>query len=254
MNVLDLFSGIGAFSLVLERAGMRTVAFCESDPFKRAVLAKHWPGTAIFDDVRTLTRDRLDALGHAIDGICGGFPCQNVSIAATVHGGDNGLDGDQSGLWFEYLRLIKELRPKFAAIENVDRLAGNGLDRVLRSLAKIRYDAQWDTLPGWLVGAPQARPRIWIVAYPAGQRMEGLFESVRAFADGSRRQGGTPHLLDIARAALVGSDCFPQPLLRGMDDRPPHWVDRVHACGDAVIPQIPEAIGRAIMSARKETP
>jgi DNA (cytosine-5)-methyltransferase 1 len=245
VNVLDLFSGIGGFSLGLERAGMRTIAFCEIDAFKRSVLARHWPDVCCHDDVRSLAST---ALPH-VDVIAGGFPCQNVSIAAAVHGGDSGLDGEQSGLWSEYFRLIKEIRPKFAIIENVDRLAGHGLDRVLRSLAAIRYDAQWDTLPGWLVGVPQARPRIWIVAYPAGKRMEGLFARVRALADGSRWPGGPAHLLDIADAAIIGSDRFPQPLLRGMDDRPTNWVDRVHACGDAVIPQIPEAIGRAILAA-----
>lgn len=247
MNVLDLFSGIGGFSLGLERAGMRTVAFCESDAFKRSVLARHWPDVPCHDDVRRLVVGNLPNFNI----IAGGFPCQNVSIAAIPHGGGTGLDGDQSGLWFEFHRLIKDARPEFAIIENVDRLAGNGLDRVLRSLAAIGYDAQWDTLPGWIVGAPQARRRIWIVAYPAGERMEGLFESVRALAAGSRWPGGSAHLFDIARVALVGTDRFPQPLLRGMDDRPADWVDRVHACGDAVIPQIPEIIGRAILAAQE---
>lgn len=251
MNVLDLFSGIGGFSLGLERAGMRTVAFCESDAFKRRVLARHWPSIACYDDIRTLSGQRLwdDGNTVSIQVICGGFPCQNVSIAAAVHGGDSGLDGEQSGLWFEYLRLIKDLRPLFALIENVDRLPGDGLDRVLRSLAAIGYDAQWDTLPGWLVGAPQARGRTWIIAYPAGQRMEGLFKSIRSRAAGQRWPGGPANLFDVARSPFAGSDCFPQPLLRGVDDRPADWVDRVHACGDAVVPQIPEIIGRAILAA-----
>lgn len=249
MNVLDLFSGIGGFSLGLERAGMRTVAFCESNEFKQSIIARHWPGLPIFSDIRTLTQGRIDALGLTVDGLCGGFPCQNVSIASTVHGGNTGLDGEQSGLWGEYFRLIKEIRPKFAIIENVDRLTGDGLDRVLRSLASIRYDAQWDTLRGWLVEAPQERPRIWIVTYPSGKRMEGLFESVRSGTAGSRWPGGSADLLDFASAPFVNRDCIPQPLLRGVDDRPANWVDRVHACGDAVIPQFPELIGRAIIAA-----
>lgn len=248
MNVLDLFSGIGGFSLGLERAGMRTVAFCEIDPFCRRVLAKHWSQVPCYEDVRSLTADRLHADGISVDALFGGFPCQNVSIAAAVHGGDTCLDGEQSGLWFEYERLIGEIKPKIVGIENVDRLAGNGLDRVLRSLAALGYDAQWDTLPGWLAGAPQARQRTWVVAYPTGQRMEGLFKSIRSFAAGQGWAGGAAHLLDVARSPFIGTDRFPQPLLRGMDDRPANWVDRLHACGNAVIPQIPEAIGRAIMS------
>jgi DNA (cytosine-5)-methyltransferase 1 len=248
LNVLDLFSGIGCFSLGLERAGMRTVAFCEIDTFCRRVLTKHWPNIPRYDDVRSLTVERLEADGIRADVICGGFPCQNVSIASTSHGGHTGLDGGQSGLWFQYARLIGGIKPKAAIIENVDRLAGNGLDRVLRSLAAIGYDAQWDTIPGWFVGAPQRRKRIWIVAYPAGERMEGLFEGVRARAVGQGWPGSAPHLLDIAKSAFGGDNRFPQPLLRGVDDRPADWVDRLHALGNAVLPAIPELIGLEIMS------
>ena len=95
MNVLDLFSGIGAFSLGLERAGMKTVAFCEVDPFCRRVLAKHWPEVPCYDDVRTLTAARLAADGISVDVICGGFPCQDISVA----GRGAGITGERSGLW-----------------------------------------------------------------------------------------------------------------------------------------------------------
>lgn len=251
MNVLDLFSGIGSFSLGLERSGMRTVAFCELDPFCRRVLAKHWPSVPCYEDVRDITGQRLwdDGNTVSIQVICGGFPCQNVSAAATVHGGQSGLDGEQSGLWLEYERIIRDLRPDYAIIENVDRLTRDGLDQILRALAAIGYDAEWDTIPGWLVGAPQARQRAWIVAYPAGKRVEGLFESVRLGAARQGRQGSAPHLLDIAHSAFGGDDRFPKPLLRGMDDKPTDWVDRLHALGNTVIPEIPELIGRAIMTA-----
>lgn len=251
LRVLSLFAGIGGFDLGLERTGgFKTVAFCEIDPFCRRVLARHWPHVRQYEDVRELSAGTLARDGIAVDAICGGFPCQNVSIAATVHGGDTSLDGEQSGLWFEYDRLIGEIRPKVAIIENVDRLAGNGLDRVLRSLAALGYDAEWDVVPGWFVSAPQPRKRIWIVAYPAGERMEGLFEGLDPRSIGSRWAGGAPDLLDIAHSAFGGDDRFPQPLLRGMDDRPAEWVDRLRACGNAVIPQIPELIGRAILEAR----
>lgn len=86
MNVLDLFSGIGAFSLGLERAGMRTVAFCEIDPFCRRVLARHWPHVLCYDDVRTVTAERLRTDGIAVDVICGGFPCQDISVVGTGAG------------------------------------------------------------------------------------------------------------------------------------------------------------------------
>lgn len=247
---LSLFSGIGAFDLGMERTGgFQTVAFCEIDPFCRRVLAKHWPEVPCYDDVRSLTAERLAADGIAVDVIWGGFPCQNVSIAASPHGEDTGLDGEESGLWFEYDRLIGELKPKAAIIENVDRLTGNGLDVVLRCLAARGLDAEWDTVPAFAVGAPQARKRTWIAAYPAGERMEGLFESVRAGATGQGWPGGSADLFDVAYSAFGGDDRFPQPLLRGMDDRPADWVDRLHGLGNAVVPQIPELIGRAILKA-----
>src|SRR3954470_19482651 len=97
MNVLDLFSGIGGFSLGLERAGMRTVAFCEIDPFCRTVLAKHWPAVPIFPDVTQLRGADVGA----VDVICGGFPCQDISVA----GRRAGIEGERSGLWSEYARI-----------------------------------------------------------------------------------------------------------------------------------------------------
>jgi DNA (cytosine-5)-methyltransferase 1 len=118
MNVLDLFSGIGGFSLGLERVGMRTVAFCEIEPFQRAVLAKHWPGVPIYNDVRELSAERLRADGITVDVICGGFPCQDISNA----GRQAGIQGKRSGLWAELCRLIGELRPRYAIVENVANL------------------------------------------------------------------------------------------------------------------------------------
>lgn len=252
LKVLDLFSGVGGFSLGLERTGgFETVAFCEIDPFCRKVLAKHWPNVRQYEDVRTLTADTLVRDGIAVDLICGGFPCQDVSVAAASWGVNVGLAGERSGLWYEYARLIDEIRPKAAIIENVKNLTGHGLDRVLRSLAQIGYDAEWDVLPGPFVGAPQPRERIWIVAYPTSERMAGLFQGVGIGAAGQGRAGCQANLFDVAHSAFGGDDRFPQPLLRGMDDRPANWVDRVRACGNAVIPQIPELIGRAILDARE---
>lgn len=161
MRVLDLFSGIGGFSLGLERAGMRTVAFCEVDPFCRAVLAQHWPGVPIYDDVRTLTADALRRDGVAVDVICGGFPCQDVSFA----GRRAGLEGARSGLWGEYRRLIGELRPRFVVVENVPGLLSLGMGTVLGDLAALGYDAIWDCIPASAVGAPHRRDRVWIVAH-----------------------------------------------------------------------------------------
>jgi len=247
-RVLSLFSGIGAFDLGLERAGFTTAAFCEINPYRRKVLAKHWPEVPVYEDIGTLAADTLARDGVEADAIVGGFPCQNTSIAGYPWGVRSGIGGDRSGLWDHYERLIAEIRPKFVLIENVRDLLRSGLDRVLRGLASIGYDAEWQVLPGPFAGIPQRRERVWIAAYPAGKRVEGLFESFSPCAPGSWRTGGEADLFDIARAPFGGDDRFPQPLLRGMDDRPPDWVDRLKACGDSGFPQIPEIIGRAILS------
>ena len=143
MNVLDLFSGIGGLALGLKRAGMRSVAFCEAEPYCRRVLERHWPGVPVYDDVRTLTADRLKADGVSVNAIAGGFPCQDISYA----GFGAGLAGERSGLFFEYARLIGELGPDLAIVENVSALLVRGIDRVLGDLATCGYDAEWECLP-----------------------------------------------------------------------------------------------------------
>jgi DNA (cytosine-5)-methyltransferase 1 len=165
LNVLDLFSGIGGFSLGLERAGFRTVAFCEIDPYCRRVLAKHWPGVPIFEDV---TKLRGTDVG-TVDLICGGFPCQDISIA----GKGAGISGSRSGLWTEFHRLIGEIRPRYVIVENVPALLQRGLGKVLGDLAEIGYDAEWDCIPASYVGCRQLRDRIWIVAYPECHGLQG---------------------------------------------------------------------------------
>jgi DNA (cytosine-5)-methyltransferase 1 len=185
VRVLDLFSGIGGFSLGLERAGMTTVAFCEVNDFCRAVLKKHWPTVPIYDDVQTLTAARLAADGIGVDVICGGFPCQDISIA----GKGAGLAGKRSGLWYEFHRLIDEIKPRYAVIENVSALRSKGLEDVLGSLAEIGYDAEWHCIPASAVGAPHRRDRIWIVAYPQGAGFQARGSDGLGVDDRSRRDG-----------------------------------------------------------------
>ena len=157
MKVLDLFSGIGGFSLGLDAAGLETAAFCEIEPFCRAVLKKHWPDVPCHEDITKLDGKQYEG----IDIICGGFPCQDISVA----GKGAGLAGKRSGLWFEYLRIIKEAKPRYVLIENVSALRSRGLEEVLRSLAEIGYDAEWHCIPASAVGAPHRRDRVWLVAY-----------------------------------------------------------------------------------------
>lgn len=115
MKVLDLFSGIGGFSLGLERAGFETVAFCEIDKYAQQVLNKHWPKVKLYEDVREITADRLLRDGIRLDIITGGFPCQDISLA----GKQKGIQGERSGLWSEVARIISEVRPRYAIMENV---------------------------------------------------------------------------------------------------------------------------------------
>lgn len=171
MKFLDLFSGIGGFSLGLERAGMETVAFCEYDKKCQLVLKKHWPEVPIYDDVRTLTGKRIAEEIGAIDLICGGFPCQPFSLAGKREGAE-----DDRHLWPEYFRLIQEIRPRWVIGENVAGLINMGLDQVLSDLESEDYSCQTLVIPACAVNAPHRRDRVWIVGHSesryAGQPKE----------------------------------------------------------------------------------
>lgn len=163
MKVLDLFSGIGGFSLGLERAGMETVAFCEIEKFPQDVLKKHWPEVPLFPDVKLLNAKMLPE----VDLICGGFPCQDISVAGKKKGLiDEAGNTTRSGLWFEFKRLIKEIEPKYVIIENVANLRNNGLATVIKDLWEIGYVGEWHIISARSVGACHLRERVWIVAYP----------------------------------------------------------------------------------------
>jgi len=281
LRVLDLFSGIGGFSLGLERAGMQTVAFCEIDKTAQQVLRKHWSDVPIFDDVKTLKGEQLGT----IDVICGGFPCQDLSFA----GKGAGLTGARSGLWWEFHRLIKEIQPSWVIIENVAALRSRGLDKVLGSLAEIGYDAQWHCIPASAIGAHHQRDRVWIIAYPNytrsrtpehgvdqdGQTLEqerqdqplggvsGRSENV-ADSRNARLQGGEwirNHFEEARRrqtsadgaaterCSVSGRTIHPwhsEPNVGRVADGVSGRVDRLKQLGNAVVPQIPELIGRAI--------
>lgn len=274
LRVLDLFSGIGGFSLGLERTGgFETVAFCEIEPFPRRVLAKHWPEVPQYDDVRTLTAARLAADGIAVDVITGGFPCQDISLAGKRAGVG---EGTRSGLFSEVIRLASDIRPGIIILENVSNLLsgpseqrGGWFGRVLGALASIGYDAVWDCLPAGNLGAPHERDRVWIVAYSSGSGLEGLRSAfgdaaeisdagchlARSNAEEIQRLHGIQHgwvrpVSDgMDKRPAWGGQQWPQtePLLCGVDDGVPNRVGRTAACGNAVVPQIPELIGHAIL-------
>lgn len=278
LRVLDLFSGIGGFSLGLERTGgFETVAFCEIEPYARAVLRKQWPTVPCYDDVRSLTAKRLSADGIDADVICGGFPCQDISTA----GKGGGIDAERSGLWREYHRLIGEIRPRYAIVENVAALTFRGLLRVLGDLAQIRYDAEWHCIPACAVGAPHERDRVWIVAHTASERCRkarehserseewscgcGALSNPYANGDGLETHSdkapicGAPIYRELSRRlSEVGyagqwHGTWPlgtRPL--GMDDGLPADVERIRALGNAVVPQVVQTIGEAILEAERQ--
>lgn len=177
LTVGSLFSGIGGLDLGFERAGFEIRWQVEIDPYCRRVLAKHWPTVARYEDVREVGGHNLER----VDVIVGGFPCQDISIA----GKGAGIDGARSGLWREYARLIGELRPRYAVVENVPAIIHRGLERVLADLTEMRYDAEWQHLSAAAFGAPHLRRRVFVIAYPSGT-------GARLAAYRSSRQGRQP--------------------------------------------------------------
>jgi DNA (cytosine-5)-methyltransferase 1 len=245
IRVLDLFSGVGGFSLGLEcTGGFKTVAFCEIEPKARKVLAKHWPDIPIFNDVTT-----IDHAGSNATIICGGFPCQDISNANASWGERTGLAGERSGLWRELVRAIRVVRPDFALVENVAALLGNGMGEVLGDLAEIGYDAEWCCVRACDIGAPHERDRVYLVAYPVGARGSRLVTSADFGKTGPWRMRGAEDLQSIADAPFESGNRWPQPLLRRMDDGLSGRLDRHRGIGNAVVPQIVEVIGNAILRA-----
>lgn len=224
---------------------MRTVAFCEREPYPRAVLRRHWAGVPIYDDVCTLTAERLAADGvQRPDIIAGGFPCQDISFA----GGGAGLAGERSGLWREFARLIGELRPQFVLVENVAALLVRGIGDVLGDLARIGYDAEWSVVSACSMGAPHVRRRVFIVAYP-----NSIYGRPRVWNPPARTERPVQEIdsLEGARIGWRARLANPSELYGGADGLP-NGMDRNRGIGNAVVPQVAEAIGRAMMRATTE--
>jgi len=156
MTVGSLFSGIGGFDLGLERAGHEILWQVEWDSYCQKVLAKHWPDIPCHGDIHEVGKHNLEK----VDIICGGFPCQPVSVAGKRKGQD-----DDRWLWPEFGRIICELRPKYVLVENVPGLLVRGMGDVLGDLSEFGYDAEWGIVSAASVGAPHLRKRIFIIAH-----------------------------------------------------------------------------------------
>jgi len=259
LKVLDLFAGIGGFSLGLERTGgFETVAFCEIDEYAQKVLKKHWPDVPLFNDVRAVSKEKLDETGIVVDVVTGGFPCQDLSHA----GKQAGITGERSGLWGELCRIIGEVRPKFAIVENVPALLsgdnGRWFGKVLGDLAEIGYDAEWHCIPASYLGAQHLRDRAWIVAYPRQ-------------TDGARHVGHRPLLSEWEIEKKIWCFDWIEFIVDSGDVAPSKWkaggshtacestlirdshgipvrVDRLGCLGNAIVPQITELIGNTLLN------
>ena len=237
MQVIDVFSGIGGASLGLHWAGMRTVAFCEADPFSAGVLRRHWPGVPVYSDIRRLSAARLRADGVPRAGLLvGGFPCQDISLA----GRGAGLAGARSGLWADMVRLVAECGPRWVVVENVPGLRGRGADQVLGELEALGY-ACWPVVVGAVhAGAPHRRQRVWVVARRLVADAAGA-----GLEMGERRAAGAPAGLPAERRGGWAAE----PRIRRVGDGVPGRVDRVRALGNAIVPANAAMIGRAILTA-----
>jgi len=286
MKVLDLFSGIGGFSLGLEAAGMETAAFCEYDEKARKVLRKNWPDVLIFNDIRTLNKESLERRGiYDIGLICGGYPCQPFSLAGERRGAE-----DDRHLWPEMLRLVQELRPTWVIGENVAGHITMGLDEVLADLESENYTARPFVIPACAVDAPHRRDRVWTIAHAnsdsksdgskheqwmvanteCGSRWDsesfvgrenheakwsqdtnsvtGSSKNV-AYAYGAQCQGNSSAI----RTRTEYSDSFspsrwkPEPSVGRVADGVPNRSHRLKQLGNAVVPQVVQVIGESIM-------
>jgi DNA (cytosine-5)-methyltransferase 1 len=232
----SLFAGIGGFDLGFERAGLRCEWQVEIDDYCRRVLAKHWPDVRRWDDVRTFP----PAGDWTVDVICGGFPCQDIALSGT----GLGLAGERSGLWFEYLRIVRLLRPSFVVIENSAALLIRGADRVLCDLAASGFDAEWQVVRASDFTLPHRRERLFIVAYANGEHGTAWVGT---------EQNGTPEIFPRRLRQRDATRIQAADHLIGMDDgiRGRTYRLRGHAVGNAVCPAVAHWIGRRLMESNR---
>lgn len=230
MRIGSLFSGIGGLELGLEQAGAGEIAWqVERDPYCRRVLARHWPAAERHQDVTEVDFGQLEP----VDVICGGFPCQDVSIA----GDGAGLAGARSGLWREMVRAIRLVGPQHVIVENVAALLDRGMGAVLGDLAESRYDAEWDCLPAGAFGAPHFRDRLFVLAHAQGERLE---------ADGDQPVRAPAEVPRPARDPWWEAE----PGLPRVADGVPGRMEFTRALGNAVSPVVARHVGRWLMAER----
>lgn len=267
MKALDLFCGAaGGWSLGLHRAGIETIAACELDPWRNAKFSARWPTVRMYEDVRSLTADRLRSdLGYLPKIIVGSPPCQDAS---TANAKGKGVDGERTGLFFEALRLVREVRPVWVCFENVPGLKARGYDRIHDELEAAGYEVRPLVVGAWHAGADHRRNRVWIIANANKARLaqrESFGGDARAQRQAAER-GPTPtssaDTAQMLQAPLAGnkSDRVAARLWSSVwnggvaarcgvvDGLPKGLAEKtLGAFGDAVVPILPELIARSML-------
>ena len=228
LKVLDLFSGIGGFSIGLEKAGFETVAFCEIEPYCRGVLERHWPDTPIYGDVKQLTGEQLRADGIVPDVIVGGYPCQPFSVAGRQRG-----EEDPRHLWPYIREHIYTIQPARVFLENVEGHISMGLSSVISDLEEDSYGATWGIFSAREVGAPHQRKRVYIMADTESQRVQ------RLRASGEQKPGayGEAELSVCQDQRPQQANWQPEPGVGSVVDGCADRVDRIRLLGNGVVPQ-----------------
>ena len=286
LNVLDLFSGIGGFSLGLEATGgFETKAFCELDKYCKSVLKKHWPNTRQYDDIKELTYDKLRSDGiDTIDIITGGYPCQPFSVAGKQKGTE-----DKRHLWPEYFRLVKECRPTWVIGENVSGHIKLGLDQVIEDLESEGYATRTFSISASSIGANHQRERIWIIANSNSNGLLKDHSNIRPQSTESIGKDSGSIRKDIPREQHMANtnsgseetlnqerilgeqntegetERYPdgslqvhgqwnfEPNVGRVADGIPSRVDRLKSLGNSLVPQIPYYIGQTILRTMADT-
>ena len=240
MNEMALFAGAGGRILGGHLLGWRTVCAVEWEAYPASVLLARQndgllPPFPIWDDVQTFDGK---AWAGIVDVISGGFPCQDISYA----GKGAGLHGEKSSLFFEAIRVVRELKPRAVVIENVAELTVRGLDRVLCEIAKSGYDAEWRTFSCYEFGGHHRRERVFIVAtrpHSNSFRLQGRTHSHEA-AFWSNEEF-TRLVRDVLRSAV------PAGKYGRVSDGVPNRIHRLRGLGNAVAPQVAEWIGKQVV-------
>lgn len=256
-DILELFSGAaGGWSLGMHRAGFQTAAACEIDPWRRETYGQNFPTVRRYDDVARLSARRLISdLGKLPAVIVGSPPCQDASAANS---GGQGVEGERTGLFFEAIRLVRECRPRWCAFENSPFLRTRGYDRLAGDLEKIGYAPEPLVVAASDLGAPHGRKRVWIIASDTGQTEPVGWPSPgrrQRWEEEAAADDGFAQSEQVGRAGLSWANDWDQwngglaRHLRVGDGLSPAVArECISAYGDAILPQISEAIGRTILA------